>query len=134
MDSIEFEKVSVAEARAVLKDEQEALAPAEDWRAKRDPLIPDDMKLQQSTIDWVLGLPQEIRPLRLARKFPRIANKLASVWKQPSACDKVLDELLIDHRGSRQGFPHEVALEISSLKTYYTSVLYVRKDDIWTLA
>lgn len=134
MDPIKFEKVSVAEAKAALDEEQEALAPAEDWASKRDPQLAYDQKLQPSTIAWVLGLPEEVRPLRLARNFPRVTNKIASVWKQPSACDKVLDDLLIDHRGTRQGFPQEVALEIGVLKTYYTTKLYVRHDDIWTLA
>lgn len=43
----------------------------------------------------------------LEQKFPRIAEHLVEVWNTP-ACDKYLQELLINDRGDRHGFPPEV--------------------------
>ncbi|MBS1171081.1 MAG: hypothetical protein H6R01_1999 [Burkholderiaceae bacterium] len=135
MDTIEFERVTLAEAKQIIKEEKEALKPpAEDWSGRRMPSLPEELQLQQLTREWILGLPDEVRPLRLARQFPRIANKIASVWKTPTACDKVLDGLMIDHRGTRQGFPEAVALEIGRLKSYYSTQVFAERHDTWTLA
>lgn len=132
MDFIDFEKVSVAEARAVHKGE-ETVKQEENWAAKRQPEIPSDRKLSGSTVVWMMSLPSNIRPLHLARKFPRIANKLAEGWQRPVICDKIFDELMMDHRGTRKGFPHEVAKEIGDLRGYYNTEVYVRAEETWTL-
>jgi hypothetical protein len=48
-------------------------------------------------------------PMPIVRsKFPHIAERIGSLWGT-KACDAYLDELLIDDRGNRQGFPPEVA-------------------------
>jgi hypothetical protein len=132
MDFIDFEKVSVAAARAVIKGE-EPVKQEENWDAKRQPVIPSDLKLDGESAVWLMSLPSNLRPLHLARKFPRIANKLAEAWKRPVNCDKVFDELMMDHRGTRKGFPHEVAKEIADLRGYYNAEVYVRTQDTWTL-
>ena len=135
MDTIEFEKVSLAEAREIIKADREASKPPpEDWSMRRQPQISDDKALVQPTREWILSLPDEIRPLRLARQYPRVANKIAAAWKLPTACDKVLSELMIDHRGTRNGFPEDVALEIGRLRSYYVTQVYEERHDIWTLA
>jgi hypothetical protein len=81
----------------------------------------------------MVSLPENLRPLHLARQFPRIANKLAEVWQRPVICDKVFEDLMIDNRGTRQGFPHDVAKEIGDLRGYYNTEVYVPKLDTWTL-
>jgi len=133
MDFIDFEKVSVAQARAVQKGE-EPVKQEENWEAKRQPKLLAEMKLQNDTIVWLMSLPSNVRPLHLARQFPRIANKIAEAWQRPVICDKVFAELIIDHRGTRQGFPHEVAKEISDLKGYFCTEVFVEKQqDPWKL-
>lgn len=132
MDFIDFEKVSIADARAVYKGD-EPVKEEENWEAKRQPEIPSDLKLGGETVVWLMSLPENLRPLHLARKFPRIANKFADAWQRPVICDKIFDELMLDHRGTRKGFPLEVAKEITELRAYYSNEVYVQKQDNWTL-
>ncbi len=132
MDFIDFEKVSLAEAKAVHKGD-ELEKHEENWESKREPLLPSDLKLQNETITWMMSLPENLRPLHLARQYPRIANKIAEAWQRPVVCDKVFEDLMLDHRGTRQGFPHDIAKEIADLRGYYNTEVYVPKLDTWTL-
>ena len=71
------------------------------------------------TIRWVARLPAEVRPVALLRQFPRIANVVARAWNDPAEIQAVLDDLLVDRRGGRQGFPLEVTEELLVLRDYY---------------
>ena len=64
-------------------------------------------------------LPEDIRPKVTVEKYPRIVNKLGTLWKRPDEFVEYLDELLVDKRGKRQGFPLSVALELASVKDHY---------------
>lgn len=55
----------------------------------------------------------------VARNYPHVVNHLGSVWGQPAQCSRLLGDLLLDDRLSRQGFPLEAVLELSDLRTYY---------------
>jgi hypothetical protein len=71
------------------------------------------------TIRWVARLPAEVRPVTLLRQFPRIANVVARAWNDAAEIQAVLDDLLVDRRGGRQGFPLEVTEELLVLRDYY---------------
>jgi hypothetical protein len=75
--------------------------------------------LLSSTIDWLASLPPSARPLALATRYPRIANRIAHEWKEPSACQKDFDDLVYDTRGKRRGFPLDVHRELLILRDYY---------------
>ena len=64
-------------------------------------------------------LPEEAKPKMLAEKYPRILNKLGSLWKRPDDFVACLDDLLVDTRGKRKGFPLTIALELASIKDHY---------------
>jgi len=64
-------------------------------------------------------LPEDIRPKVTAEKYPRVVNKLGTLWKRPDEFVEYLDELLVDKRGKRKGFPLSVALELASVKDHY---------------
>jgi hypothetical protein len=132
MDFIDFEKVSVEDAKAALKGDEKPVQ-QENWEPKRQPKIASDLKLSDEACTWLMSLPANVRPLHLARQFPRITNRFAEVWKRPVICDKIFDELMLDHRGTRKGFPLEVAKEITDLRGYYNTEVYVQKQDTWTL-
>ena len=68
------------------------------------------------TATWIAALPQESRPHELARQFARIANELCATWDDPAECRAYLDTLLIDNRGSRQGFPPAIVGELLRLR------------------
>ena len=71
-----------------------------------------------ATFKWVAALPRELRPLMLLQRYPRIANALANGWSDPVAVRGYLFDLLIDHRGGRQGFPQAVQTELLALRTF----------------
>jgi hypothetical protein len=72
-----------------------------------------------ATFKWIAGLPPEVRPLELLKRFPRIANMLAQAWSDPAAYREYMFDLLIDRRGGRQGFPQDVRSELLRLRTYF---------------
>lgn len=100
--------------------------------------MPQDAKTAQATapnikllMPWVAQLPPEIRPHELIVQYARIANKLAELWKRPVACEKYLNELMIDERGDRQGFPSAVAQELAALHIYYTTKVVTQHFTVW---
>lgn len=67
---------------------------------------------------WVALLPGEIQPRALLRTYPRIANIMAALWGNRESFEKYLNDLLIDQRGNRQGFPPDVHIELLNLRDY----------------
>ena len=61
----------------------------------------------------------DLYPHQLEERFPRVLNNIISAWQSPEAAVAVFDDLLIDRRGGRQGFPPEVAREIFRLSVAY---------------
>ena len=76
-------------------------------------------RLLSSTIDWLATLPLNVRPLALATHFPRVANRIAKEWKEPSACRRDFEDLVYDNRGDREGFPPDVLVELLALRDHY---------------
>ena len=75
--------------------------------------------LLSTTVDWLASLPTDARPLALATRYPRIANRIAHEWNEPSACRRDFDDLVYDTRGNRRGFPADVHRELLILRDYY---------------
>jgi hypothetical protein len=103
----------------------------EDVIARRRPQPPE--ALVGDTIKWLAGLPSDVRPSLLPIHYVRIANALARVWSNPRACLQYFEELLIDRRGGRQGFPFDVALELAGLKDYYETAIHPTSQTVWDL-
>ena len=96
---------------------REAVTPPVAPAAQRK-VAPTDEPLAQ-TVTWAAKLPRDIRPMALLRSFPRIANLLAVTWTEPTAFRPYIDELFVDRRGNRQGFPPEVMEELFALRAFY---------------
>ena len=119
MKSLEFEKVSIADVRQELESQKKQV----DARARAAQRAPqNDTVLLDATSLWIAGLPVEARPIALARGFPRIANTIAERWRRVARCEEFLDSLVIDARGDRKGFPPEIALELTALRSYYAEL------------
>jgi uncharacterized protein len=76
----------------------------------------------------------ELYPHKLEERFPRLIDKIADAWHSPEQAAVVFDELLVDKRGGRQGFPPEVAREIYRLSVAYDKLRgepQASGDDIW---
>jgi len=97
--------------------------------ARRRPQPPE--VLASETIKWLASLPSDVRPTALPSQYLRIANALARVWSDHRKCLEYLEELLIDRRGGRQGFPFEVALEIAGLKDHYETAIHPTAQTAW---
>lgn len=128
MDPLEFAHVSVAEARLALDGASvkpgESGAPAANrTNASAEPLL-------GVTQAWIATLPPDVRPVLLAAQFPRIANRLRFLWKQVARCEAYLDDLLVDRRGTRKGFPLAITEELSALREHY-AVLHPGKASRW---
>ena len=72
-------------------------------------------------------------PHHLEARFPRIVEKIVAAWRSPEAAAAVFDDLLVDRRGGRQGFPPEIAREIFNLSVAYEKLRGQREGsaDVW---
>jgi hypothetical protein len=129
MKSLEFEKVSVDDARKALDGPPRT---AKNDRAvavvRRGPDV--NPVLLDATVAWMAELPYAVRPTELANRFPRIANSIAELWRRVSRCEEYLDSLVVDQRGDRKGFPPAVALEITALRAHFAE-LHPRGKSTW---
>lgn len=88
--------------------------------------------LTDESARWLAGLPVAVRPIALARKFPRIANSVAELWRRVANCEEYLDSLVVDLRGDRAGFPPDVAKELLALRSHYAD-LHPHNGSSWDL-
>lgn len=94
---------------------------AADWRLLRSPPGPLDQALSRPAQAWLARLPAGVRPHALCTRYPRIANRLAVCWADPALTDLLFDDLLIDRRGGRQGFPAPVLADLLALRELHES-------------
>lgn len=120
----EFELVSLEQAREALEEPPAGvravrrMTPAQ-WVARRRVLAESERRPTRSATQWMLSLPAELRPIELLRRYARVANQLAAHWHDPAECTRQLEELVLDRRGGRQGFPPAVAAELQRLQEYW---------------
>ena len=124
----DFEFTDFASARDALDNESlvwaaEAARPTDPnaWIARRRPRVATDRALAGTTIDWLLKLPDGLRPHKLCEQLPRLANQIANAWSYPDQCVASIDDLLIDRRGGRRGLPLALRLEVQALRDFLSS-------------
>jgi hypothetical protein len=67
----------------------------------------------------------------LSGRFPAVLNRIADAWGSPVRAERCFDDLLLDSRGTRQGFPQTVISEIASLRHYYPTRVFPKRIDPW---
>ena len=77
-----------------------------------EPLTSRSMRLITEMCDQGIDLQT------LERRFPHALNRLSVNWDTPVATLEVLDELLSDRRGDRQGFPEDARAELAALRRF----------------
>jgi hypothetical protein len=123
--TIEFELTDLETARDALDalppgvEQLPALMTPEYWKVRRRKPVASDRALTGVAIDWLLGLPPSLRPRVMSEQFPRAINRLAEAWSDPALRQAALEDLVVDRRGNRQGFPPEVQTEIDRLRRAY---------------
>jgi hypothetical protein len=119
MKSLESETVAVADVQQQWESARER-ADNRAWIARRAPQR--RAVLLDTTTVWMAELPQAVRPVNLARRFPRIANSIAELWPRGARCEEYLFTLVVDLRGDRTGFSPEVAQELTALRSYFSEL------------
>jgi len=90
----------------------------------------NDSRLTAETVAFLASLDQSVRPYQLSVRFPRIANNLARLWQQPAELGRYLDDLFVDTRGNRQGFPLRILTELVALRELSGGVA-TSGTDVW---
>ena len=88
------------------------------WNATRRTPRLTDRTLVGATRLWLRRLPPGRRPLRLCATHPRVANRVAWCWGDPTLSLQVLDDLLVDRRGGRTGFSESIVAELRRLRQF----------------
>jgi hypothetical protein len=96
----------------------------------REPYSEEDLRLSRESEAFLSSLNESVRPQQLAERFPRIVNKLTTLWRRPMQLDEYFDELIIDKRGNRQGFPLSILMELTNLKEHFETAFPVRSN-VW---
>jgi hypothetical protein len=105
--------------------------PTGEPKDQRRPLKADDLRLSAEAMTLIESLAAELRPNDLPERFPRVMNEIARLWRRPVQLDRYFDDLLVDKRTGRQGFPLTVTVELSILKDYYQTDVYPKKECVW---
>lgn len=122
LEALDFEPVDLEEAKKVLDRDGLVghLAPAKQPTRPAAPQVmrqaPARQELPTDTVRWALTLPTENRPLFILTNYPKIANKLAEIWSDRASVQTYFDDLMLDHRGDRAGFPREAFEDLMRLQ------------------
>ncbi len=71
------------------------------------------------------SLPYAYRLQTTRQRFPHVLEQIALEWEVPRRFLRLMDELLIDGRGNRAGFPFECIMELTNLREYYLNEVRV---------
>ena len=80
------------------------------------------------------SIEESARPKELAAGFPRIIERMASLWRTPGPMNRYFEQLLTDSRGVvRKGFTLGILMELTTLKDYYQSK-FPTEHNVWDSA
>lgn len=108
-------------------------APQPDFSKIRHAPERNDLQLSAEGQALLVSLDAEMRPKKLAAAFPRIVNRMASLWRSPRQMDRYFEDLLTDTRGNRQGFPLGILMELTTLKEHYQTKVFppTQRGGVW---
>jgi hypothetical protein len=118
--SIDFEITDFDLARRALDELPAGVAAVQrlkgsNWESMRRKPLPTDRALTGEAMDWVVGLPSNLRPYSTCEQFPRVVNAIAASWNDLPFSLRVIDHMVNDYRGGRRGFPLAVQNELQAL-------------------
>jgi hypothetical protein len=111
----------------------ESVKRAVDYSKTRHSPNKDDLELNAAGQALLASIEETLRPKQLAAAFPRIVNRMASLWRSPRQMDLYFEDLLTDNRGTRQGFPLGILMELTTLKDHYQTKVFppTQRGDMW---
>jgi hypothetical protein len=86
-----------------------------EFESMRAPARDSDRTLAMETRLWLLRLPPKLRPTTLADSYPRVVNRIARDWSDNFMLEVCFEDLMVDRRGGRRGFPKMALQEIKRL-------------------
>jgi hypothetical protein len=92
------------------------------WEFRRRPIRRSDQTLIVEAERWLATLPDDAQSLALAAHFPRIVNNIVARLAYPRELADYMDELLVDRRGNRTGFPVAVMTDLIRLNSFFLTV------------
>jgi hypothetical protein len=94
----------------------------------------DNLELSAEAQALLASIEESARPKELAAAFPRIVDRMASLWKTPPQMNRYLERLLTDTRGVvRKGFSLGILMELTTLKDYYRTK-FPTQHNVWDSA
>lgn len=70
---------------------------------------------------WFETLPLWPRPEQLCARYPRVANRLALCWSDVELTEQLFEDLLVDRRGDRKGFPAPVLDDLRRVRALHAA-------------
>jgi hypothetical protein len=83
--------------------------------------------LERDAASLVNSLPPQLSLEETARNFPHVINRLAMCWNNARDLQKAVDDLLIDDRLKREGFPLKVLVELTEVRDWRVAMLNAYK-------
>jgi hypothetical protein len=77
------------------------------------------------------ALPPGIDLGRSCSQYPQAVEKLLKHWRNPIEFRSVIDSMVIDRRGGRQGFPFDIVREFGALREYYDQYVSPIRSTAW---
>lgn len=84
--------------------------------------------LLANTQKWLDALPHRVQPHALCEFYPRVANFIAAMWGDTESLRAYFDELLVDRRLGRRGFPRTVFNDLRALRDYHAACVRGKWD------
>jgi uncharacterized protein len=80
-----------------------------------------------------LSAAPDLYPHELEARFPHVVQRIVEAWPSPELALALFEDLLVDKRGGRQGFPPGIAREIFRLSVAYDEQREkpVERGDVW---
>lgn len=89
------------------------------WASRRRPTRATDLALIIDAQRWLATLPDDAQVSNLAARFPRIVNNIVARLQHPQELADYMDDLLVDRRGNRTGFPMAVMTDLIRLNSHF---------------
>ena len=109
-------------------------AKPEEMSARPIALAASNVRLNLAARQLLAGLSGKFR-LDLLLDYPHVLNRIGELWGHPRQMNQYFEDLLIDSRGGRQGFPLPVISELTRLRAYYQARVDPVKaapPDVWS--
>jgi hypothetical protein len=97
------------------KEQDLAKQQLEAMRLLRSAPNPRDRTLSKVAEEWRDRVALRLPTQAVCERYPRIANRIALCWSDRVLTERLLDDLLRDRRGGRNGFPEPVHAELVAL-------------------